>query len=62
MSVVIVAKIIEGALEDDKEKVISYSNLLIENLEKDNNHRGARIIRKRLDGSYKDKKSIIVAD
>lgn len=57
-----VAKILEGALENDMLKVKSYASLLVQNLEKDGDERGARIIRRRLDGSYKNDKNIVVAD
>lgn len=57
-----IIKILEGALENDIHKVISYAELFAENLEKDGEDRKARIIRKRLDGSYKNRENIIVLD
>lgn len=60
--VIEVSKILEGALENDMVKVKSYAKLLAENLEKDGEERAARIIRKRLDGSYKNKENILVLD
>lgn len=57
-----ITKILEGALENDIPKVISYAELFAENLEKDGEDRKARIIRKRLDGSYKNRENIIVLE
>lgn len=57
-----VSRMLEGALENDMVKVKSYAKLLADNLEKDGDKRGARIIRKRLDGSYKNRENILVLD
>lgn len=54
-------KILEGALENDRVKVEAYAQLLAEKLEKDGEERKAKMIRKRLDGSYKKSENIIVA-
>lgn len=53
-----VAKIIEGALIGDLHKVIAYANLIADSLEKDGDKRAARIIRSRLDGSYKNQPQV----
>jgi hypothetical protein len=56
--VVSVGKIIEGALSGDVEKVKAYANFIADQLEKDGEARCARIIRSKLDGSYKDSPKI----
>ena len=59
ISAVCVSKIIEGALDSDLQKVIDYAELIASNLEKSGDDRTAKLIRSRLDGSYKDKPKII---
>jgi len=48
-----VAKIIEGALDGDLLKVKSYAEHIAQYLDEHNEGRGAKIIRSRLDGTYK---------
>jgi len=60
ISAVCVSKIIEGALEGDLQKVIDYAELIASNLDKAGDNRTARLIRSRLDGSYKDIPEIIM--
>lgn len=54
ISIVTVSKILEGALEGDLSKVKAYAELIIKNLEEEGDERGARVLRCRLDGTYKD--------
>lgn len=51
---VLVGKILEGHYELDEEKVKSYAELLAQHYDADGEPRAARIIRSKLDGSYKD--------
>ena len=60
VSVVIVGKIIEGALKNDINKVKAYSKLAIEHLEKDGDVRGARILKNKLDGTYESLPKIVL--
>jgi len=53
IQVTAVAKIVEGAMEGDLTKVTAYANHIAEQLEKQGEDRAARIIRKKLDRSYK---------
>jgi hypothetical protein len=48
-----VAKIIEGALDGDLFKVKAYAEHIAQYLDEHNEGRGAKIIRSRLDGTYK---------
>lgn len=56
--VVIIGKIVEGALEGDLVKVNAYTKLAIENLESDGDKLGAKILSSKLDGTYKDKSNV----
>lgn len=51
--ITIVTKILEGALEGDKNKSISYANLLADHLVRDGEKRQADKILNRLNGGYK---------
>jgi hypothetical protein len=62
ISVVTVAKVIEGALEGDIQKVKSYAELIADNLYKNGDERAAKIIRSKLDGSYKTQPKIVTMD
>lgn len=50
-----VAKLIEAHMEGNEEKFLSYANFIAEAYEEAGEERSARIIRCRMDGSYKDK-------
>ena len=54
-----VVKIIEGALENDMAKVTAYAEHIAKYLEERNEGRCAKIIRDRLDGSYKSKPKVV---
>jgi hypothetical protein len=62
VNVVIVGKILEGALEGDMVKVRSYAELAIEKLEGEGKYGGASILRSKLDGSYKNSPNIVIMD
>lgn len=52
-------KIIEGALKHDDEKVVNYTKLMINNLEKTNNVRSAKMLEKIISNSNMKKNQII---
>lgn len=58
ISVTIIAKILEGALEGDLKKVKGYTELIIKDLEKNKDERAARILKCRLDGTYKNQPKV----
>lgn len=60
IQVTAVAKIIEGALENDLEKVKAYAEHIAKYLDENNEGRGAKIIRSKLDGSYKNKLKVVL--
>jgi hypothetical protein len=55
-----VAKIIEGALDGDLLKVKAYAEHIAQYLDEHNEGRGAKIIRSRLDGTYKTSPKVIL--
>lgn len=54
-------KIIEGALKHDDEKVINYTKLMIDNLEKKDNFKQANMLKKAINASHKNHANKIVA-
>lgn len=54
ISAVTIAKLIEAHLEHDEPKFLSYANFIADTYEKSGELLKAKIIRSRLDGSYKD--------
>lgn len=54
ISAVTIAKLIEAHLEHDESKFLSYANFIADTYEKSGELLKAKIIRSRLDGSYKD--------
>ena len=46
--------LISAHMEGNEEKFLSYANFIADAFEEQGDKRGANIIRKRLDGSYKD--------
>ena len=62
ISTVMVGKIIEGALDGDIQKVKAYAQLIAEKLEEQDNLRASKIIRSKLDGSYKNSEKIVALD
>lgn len=58
ISPVTIAKLIEAYKEGDETKFSNYANFIAETYDKNNEPRKARIIRSRLDGTYKDNPSV----
>lgn len=58
ISAVTIAKLIEAHLEQDEPKFLSYANFIADTYEKNGENLKAKIIRSRLDGSYKDKPQV----
>lgn len=50
--VTVAAKILEGHMEKNESKLMAYAESLADNLRKSGDEKGARIIEKRIDGSY----------
>lgn len=59
IQVTAVAKIIEGALENDLEKVRAYAEHIANYLD-ERGEKGSRIIRSKLDGTYKNKNKVVL--
>lgn len=57
-----IGKLIEGHIEKDEKKFIAYAEFIADTYEKEGNSRAARIIRSKLDGSYKDSLKIVCLD
>lgn len=60
VSVVIIGKIIEGALNNDLKKVKAYTELAIEHLEKDGDLRAARILKNKLNRTNDDMPKVVL--
>ena len=58
--IVSVGKIIEGAMDGDLEKVKSYSLFIAYKLEKQGELSAAKLIRSKLDGSYKYQNKVVI--
>lgn len=54
ISAVTIANLIEAHMEKDEKKFIDYANFIADAYEEQGEDRKARIIRARLDGTYKD--------
>lgn len=50
--------LISAHIEGDEEKFLSYANFIAEAYEEAGEERSARIIRKRIDGSYKNEPQV----
>lgn len=58
-----IAKILEGHMENNESKLMAYAKTLASNLRKSGNESGARMIEKRIDGSYlEEEKPVGVLD
>lgn len=55
---VTIGKLIEAHMEHDEEKFLSYANFIAEAYEEQGEERKARIIRSKLDGSYKNQATV----
>lgn len=58
VSWVLVSKLMEAHDEHDNDKFNEYGELIAHRLEINNNKRGAKIIRKRLDGNYRNEQMV----
>lgn len=54
-----IAKLIEAHMDGDDKKFMSYANFIAESYEEAGEEREAKIIRSRIDGSYKKVKAVI---
>lgn len=54
INAVTIAKLIEAHMEHYEQKFLSYANHIAESYEEQGEERSARIIRKRIDGTYKN--------
>jgi hypothetical protein len=54
INAVTIGNLISAHMDGDEEKFLSYANFIADAYEEAGETRSARIIRKRLDGSYKD--------
>ena len=55
-----IAKLIEAHIEKDEEKFLSCANFIADGYEKHGEDRKARIIRSRINGSYKNQPKIVL--
>ena len=55
-----IAKLIEAHMEKDKKKFLSYANFIADVYEEQGEDRRARIIRSRLDGTYKNQTPVVL--
>lgn len=58
VSWVLVSKLMEAHDEKDEKKFNEFGELIAHRLERNNNKREAKVIRKRLDGSYRNERVI----
>lgn len=57
-----IAKLIEAHMEKDENKFLSYANFIAESYEEEGDVRSVRIIRKRIDGTYKNEPKVVALD
>lgn len=55
-----IGKLIEAHMEKDEQKFLSYANFIAESYEEAGEKRSARIIRKRIDGTYKNDSTVVL--
>ena len=60
ISSVTIAKLIEACMEGDNEKFLSYANFIADAYEEAGEGRSARIIRQRIDGTYKTNPRVVL--
>lgn len=58
ISVTTIGKLIEAHMENDEQKFLSYANFIAEAYEESRENRSARIIRSKLDGTYKNQPQV----
>lgn len=57
-----IGKLIEAHMENDEKKFLSYANFIAESYKEGGDERSARIIRKRIDGTYKNNAKVVSVD
>lgn len=62
ISAVAIGKLIEAHIEHDEKKFLSYANFIAEAYEEHGDKRSARIIRKKIDGTYKNESKVVALD
>ena len=62
IGLVTLAKLIEAHYEKDEDKFKSYVNFIIESFEEKGDYKAAKIIKRRLDGSYKESPKVVETD
>lgn len=60
ISAVTIGKLIEAHMEHDEQKFLSYANFIAESYEEQGEERSARIIRSKIDGSYKKQSKVVL--
>lgn len=60
INAVTICKLIEAHIEHDEQKFKSYANFIADAYEEQGEERSARIIRSRLDGSYKNQAKVVL--
>lgn len=60
ISAVTIGKLIEAHMEHDEQKFLSYANFIAESYEEQGEERSARIIRKRIDGTYENDSKVVL--
>lgn len=57
-----IGKLIEAHMERDEQKFLSYANFIAESYAEQGEERSARIIRSKIDGTYKNSPKIVTLD
>lgn len=60
INAVTIGKLIEAHMDHDEEKFLSYANFIAEAYEEQGEERKAKIIRSKLDGSYKEQSQVVL--
>ncbi len=60
INAVTIGKLVEAHMEHDEQKFLSYANFIAEAYEKEGDERSARIIRKKIDGTYKNDPKVVL--
>lgn len=60
INAVTIGKLIEAHMEHDEQKFLSYANFIAEAYEEQGEERSAKIIRSKLDGSYKKQSKVVL--
>lgn len=60
INAVTIGKLIEAHMEHDEQKFLSYANFIAEAYEEQGEERSAKIIRSKMDGSYKKQSKVVL--